>query len=190
MGFRFRRSLKIAPGVRLNLGLKSLGLSFGGKGFHISTNSRRGTRATVGLPGTGLSYSQKLDGATPRVPHADALAVGRFVGYVVDCNTCGTRLTLPPFDDPATVFRCSSCQATMQLAPALQAQLVSPANALPAAQVTVPGTRYKLPAAAYHEALQHLGGGQTARAVQVIQSARPDLKIEKVYEIVRKLAGA
>lgn len=57
MGFRFRKSMKIAPGVRLNLGSKSAGLSFGSKGFRysVSTSGRRTT--TMGIPGTGMSWS-------------------------------------------------------------------------------------------------------------------------------------
>jgi hypothetical protein len=56
MGFRFRRSLKIAPGIRLNFSKRGTSLSLGGRGF--TTNiSKRGTKTTVGLPGTGISYS-------------------------------------------------------------------------------------------------------------------------------------
>lgn len=56
MGFRFRKSLKIAPGVRMNFGKKSVGMSFGGKGFRKSFNSRGKSTTSVGIPGTGLSY--------------------------------------------------------------------------------------------------------------------------------------
>lgn len=57
MGFRYRKSIKIAPGVRVNIGKKSASVSLGGKGFRTtySTSGRKTT--TVGLPGTGLSYS-------------------------------------------------------------------------------------------------------------------------------------
>ncbi|MCB8883829.1 DUF4236 domain-containing protein [Acidisoma cellulosilytica] len=55
MGFRFRRSVRIAPGLRLNLSKSGPSLSVGGKGatFNIS---KKGTRATFGIPGTGISY--------------------------------------------------------------------------------------------------------------------------------------
>lgn len=54
--FRFGRSIKIAPGVKLNLNKKSTSLTFGTKGFHhtVSSNGKRTTSA--GIPGTGLSY--------------------------------------------------------------------------------------------------------------------------------------
>ena len=45
MAFRFRKSIRIAKGVRLNLGSKSVGVSAGVKGLRVSTNSRTGTRA-------------------------------------------------------------------------------------------------------------------------------------------------
>lgn len=57
MGLRFRKSFKLAPGVRLNLGRKGFGASFGGKGMRhtISSTGRRTT--SVGIPGSGLSYT-------------------------------------------------------------------------------------------------------------------------------------
>lgn len=57
MAARFRKSFKIAPGVRLNVGSKSTGLSFGGKGLRYSINSRTGSRATIG--GVAFSSSKR-----------------------------------------------------------------------------------------------------------------------------------
>jgi len=54
--FRFRRSFKIFPGLRWNIGKKSSSVSLGGRGFHYTIGSS-GARTTVGLPGTGLSYT-------------------------------------------------------------------------------------------------------------------------------------
>lgn len=62
MGTRFRKSIKIAPGVKINVGKKSVGLSVGGKGAGMTFNSKTGTRARVSVPGTGLSYSTKIGG--------------------------------------------------------------------------------------------------------------------------------
>ena len=59
MGLRFRRSIKIAPGVRWNLGLKGSSFSFGPRGAKL-TLGNRGTRVTTGIPGTGLSYTTTL----------------------------------------------------------------------------------------------------------------------------------
>ena len=57
MGLGFKKSIKIAPGVRVNLGKKSAGLSFGVKGASYSINSSGRKTTTIGIPGTGLSYS-------------------------------------------------------------------------------------------------------------------------------------
>ncbi len=70
MGLRFRKSIKIAPGVRLNIGKKSTGISIGGKYGGISMNSKTGMRARVSAPGTGLSYSTKIGSKSAGVKKA------------------------------------------------------------------------------------------------------------------------
>ena len=55
MGFRFRRSIKLFPGFRLNLSKKGIGTSLGFKGFHLSSGPT-GQRATTSIPGTGISF--------------------------------------------------------------------------------------------------------------------------------------
>jgi hypothetical protein len=56
MGFRFRKSVRLIPGVRLNFSRSGPSVTVGGRG--LSTNySKRGSRSTVSLPGTGLSYT-------------------------------------------------------------------------------------------------------------------------------------
>lgn len=56
MGFRIRRSFKIAPGVRMSVTPRGVGVSVGVRGAHLSANSRGQVRRSVGIPGTGLSY--------------------------------------------------------------------------------------------------------------------------------------
>ena len=57
MGLRFRRSFKIAPGVRVNLNKKSASVSFGPKGLKHTVSTTGKSHTTVGVPGTGLSYT-------------------------------------------------------------------------------------------------------------------------------------
>ena len=57
MGLNFRKSISLLPGVKLNLNKKSAGLSFGVKGARYSINTSGQRRATVGIPGTGISYT-------------------------------------------------------------------------------------------------------------------------------------
>lgn len=56
MGFRFRRSVKICKGVKINVSKSGTSLSLGGAGHSVNFGSK-GVRTTVGIPGTGLSYS-------------------------------------------------------------------------------------------------------------------------------------
>jgi len=56
MGFRFRRSIKLLPGIRLNFGKRGISTSIGVRGAHV-TIGRTGTRTTLGIPGSGLSYT-------------------------------------------------------------------------------------------------------------------------------------
>lgn len=58
MGMRYRKSIGLGKGVRLNVGKGSLGISAGVKGAHVSVNSRWGVTTSVGAPGTGVSYSK------------------------------------------------------------------------------------------------------------------------------------
>ncbi len=59
MGFRFRKSVKLFPGVKINLGKTGVTTTIGGPGASINVG-KRGTRGTIGIPGTGISYSESL----------------------------------------------------------------------------------------------------------------------------------
>lgn len=72
MGFNFRKSIKIIPGVKLNITQKGVsGLSVGKNGARVSVG-KKGVRTTAGLPGTGLSYttntSHKKSNGTSNTP--------------------------------------------------------------------------------------------------------------------------
>ena len=60
MSFRFKKSIKILPSVKLNIsknGLNSVTIGKPGASLNLS---KKGKQATVGIPGTGLSYSKKF----------------------------------------------------------------------------------------------------------------------------------
>jgi hypothetical protein len=57
MGFRFRKQIKIAPGVKLNINKESASVSVGGKGVTQTFSTTGKTTTTVGVPGSGVSYS-------------------------------------------------------------------------------------------------------------------------------------
>ena len=62
MGFRVRKSFKIAPGVRMTVTPKTIGLSAGVKGARVSANSSGRVTRTLGIPGTGISHVSSSSG--------------------------------------------------------------------------------------------------------------------------------
>lgn len=57
MGIKFRKSIKVMPGVRINLSNRGVSsVSVGRRGAKVNFG-RQGVRSTVGLSGTGLSYT-------------------------------------------------------------------------------------------------------------------------------------
>ena len=63
MGFRFQKRISILPGVRINLSKSGASASLGPRGADVNIG-RDGVTANAGIPGTGLSYREKLGGAT------------------------------------------------------------------------------------------------------------------------------
>ena len=73
MTFRFRRTLKIVPGVRLNVGKR--GVSASVRGAHV-TVGKAGTRSTVGIPGTGASWTKYRSHDAPGSPAGKKSSAG------------------------------------------------------------------------------------------------------------------
>lgn len=61
MALRFRKSIKLAPGLRMNLSGSGMSWSLGPRGASVGIG-RRGTYLNTGLPGTGLYSRQRLSG--------------------------------------------------------------------------------------------------------------------------------
>lgn len=59
MGMKFRKSIKLGGGTKLNLSKSGVGISAGVKGFRVSKNTSGRSRVTASLPGTGLSYTKE-----------------------------------------------------------------------------------------------------------------------------------
>lgn len=60
MAFKFRKRIKIAPGITFNLGKKGVSATVGGKGASVNVG-KNGTYLNTSIPGTGLSNRQRLD---------------------------------------------------------------------------------------------------------------------------------
>jgi hypothetical protein len=55
MSWRLQRSIKILPGLRLNLSRSGIGISAGPRGLKVGIDSRGRQYVNAGIPGTGLS---------------------------------------------------------------------------------------------------------------------------------------
>jgi tetratricopeptide (TPR) repeat protein len=66
MGFRMRKSIKLGPGVRLNVSHRGAGVRVGGRGGGVSFNTSGRHSASAGIPGTGLGYSTSLSSGRGR----------------------------------------------------------------------------------------------------------------------------
>ena len=80
MGFRFRRSARLGP-LRFHFsknGLSSISVGGRGASFNVPVNRRGGARSTVGLPGTGLSWSVEHEaGVAEGLPNSRRLKPGQ-----------------------------------------------------------------------------------------------------------------
>ena len=60
MGFRFQKRIRIFKGLTLNLSKGGTYWTVGGRGASVNLKDGKAT-GTVGIPGTGLSYRERLD---------------------------------------------------------------------------------------------------------------------------------
>lgn len=60
MGFRYRKSISIMPGVRMNVSKSGIGYSVGTRGARVSRSPNGRVTRTLSVPGTGVSHSQTL----------------------------------------------------------------------------------------------------------------------------------
>lgn len=105
--FRFRRSIKIAPGIKINFNKKSTSLTLGRRGVHTTIN-KLGVRNTIGLPGSGLSYTsyKKFD-------NNSANMVG--VPYTKVCPNCGHNMRKSWINCPKCGFNLLSLYSQTEL---------------------------------------------------------------------------
>ncbi len=85
MGFRFRRTIKVLPGVRLNLSRSGISTSVGVRGAHITAGHGR-IRETAGIPGSGISYTESQ---STRQAHGDGTGEALTSGEAVRPSLLG-----------------------------------------------------------------------------------------------------
>jgi hypothetical protein len=94
MGIRFRKRIKLAPGLHLNLSGSGLSMSAGPRGASMTFGGRGGTYMNAGIPGTGL-YARERVGTAPS--EADSRSSGS--------GTVKMSVTASVKDDGTVVFR-------------------------------------------------------------------------------------
>jgi hypothetical protein len=106
--------MQIVPGIRLNLSRSSPSFSFGARGLHYTIGGK-GTRTTVGIPGSGLSWTSyhpyssssrsaaRLGGGSPRpTPEPPSAAPARsFESAKIEQLVAGSTSELAPLLDAA-----------------------------------------------------------------------------------------
>ena len=84
MGFRFRKSINLGGGFRINLSKSGVGYSWGIPGYRKTIKANGGTRKTYSIPGTGISYveeSVKNRNNTPNNDSSSNLITGETINY-------------------------------------------------------------------------------------------------------------
>ena len=61
-GLRWRKTISILPGVKINLSKTGVSTSLGGHGATVNVGTQGRKMVTLGVPGTGLSYRVPLSG--------------------------------------------------------------------------------------------------------------------------------
>ena len=116
MSLRYRSSIRICKGVKLNLSKHGVSLSLGGRGASLNFSSK-GTRATWGILGSGFSYSKylsKKDSGSRTTAVRPALPELNLDDFRMEMNSQGRIDVLwangAPVEDEALVRRIRSTQ--------------------------------------------------------------------------------
>lgn len=69
----FRKRIKIAPGINLNVSKSGVSSSIGGNGFSVTTG-KKGTYVNTSIPGTGIYDRKKISGSTSNSSSEDRVS--------------------------------------------------------------------------------------------------------------------
>lgn len=106
MGFRFRKSVKILPGVRVNVSGSGVSTTIGGRGASVSIG-KRGSYLNAGIPGTGLSYRERIGGGSGAVASSRSAGNSSGMGCLASFGALfglivmGTCIGSSPSSEPA-----------------------------------------------------------------------------------------
>ena len=129
MGWRFRKSFKILPGIRLNFGKRGFTSATIGKKWTSLNIGKRGVTNNFNVPGTGLSYRTTpkplMSGASDRNVSkggwAGVIIVGGILFFIsaICCAGIGSISTSP-----------SISNAGPQVSPSVQTLMATPTPAV------------------------------------------------------------
>lgn len=165
MGLRFRKSIKILPGIKLNLGKKSAGVSAGTTGARYSVNSSGRKTSTVGIPGTGLSYSKSSGGGKKSDKGSKTVLPWRLiiaVGVLIFILIGGIAACTDSDDEPTTTT--TAAETTTEAEPESKTSIIEAVAALSPHETTA-------------EAAE-----TTEKATEKLTEAKTEKKTEKAAE--------
>ena len=78
MGFRYRKSIRLGGGFRINISGSGIGYSWGVPGYRITKTANGKIRQTASIPGTGISYvsEESIRSAYPEIIWVSARVSG------------------------------------------------------------------------------------------------------------------
>ncbi len=68
MGFQARKSIKLAPGVRMTFSKSGVSYSAGTKGYRVTKTASGRVQRTMSVPGTGVSHTKAVNGRSSGTP--------------------------------------------------------------------------------------------------------------------------
>lgn len=120
MGLRFRRSVQLCKGVRLNFGKTGTSISFGGNGFRKTFHTSGKVTTSVGIPGTGIYWTestnrnkratQSNDFERKNDIRDDSHEYDDFSNFNVECETEGNNYSPNITSDLTTCTNDTSCK--------------------------------------------------------------------------------
>lgn len=91
MGLRFQKRISLLKGIKLNLSKGGASVTVGKKGASINIG-KDGVTGNAGIPGSGLSYREKLTGKSPS-------ALGNALVWLIVIAAVGYALGGQSLDD-------------------------------------------------------------------------------------------
>lgn len=159
MGWRFRKTLRILPGVRLNISKGGISTTLGPRGASINLG-HKGVRSTVGLPGSGISHSQMLTSSS--VPPSNVGSKNSDGCVKIILAICGLLLV-------------GKCMSSASDTPSPQASAPPPAAAVGSLMSQVPASE-----AAYVSADSLNGRAEATTKARIVHRFRRGDRVEIV----------